>query len=371
MTTTLERPADKKVAVIEDDNTAKLRQIIQFELRPILRRQHLNRDVITVLVGDRGSGKSIGSAAIGLMDYALQGEPIWSNMDIHMTFYVDAETAWKYGLKPGHVTFQSLPLDKDKLLDGDTQYANGVIVVEEINIWLADARRAMSNQNLAASDLVQMIRKLHSALIANCIHEMFIDNRIRDAVDNFISSEDRALFPDGLERRKPQGEEFQWKIFPMTRKLTGLKYSEGQPPVFATLKGKPWWGSFSTDMKQDRTKYHAHLEHDGSSMDSEMSVTEAPETTAYVNKWAWLETKALSLTEQLLSDGYPVVKGSKGPEIQIASGDLWNRLGVDRRMYSNTDFKHALEALQIWKIRLEKGGSSTWRVPTNSESLVE
>ena len=59
-----------------------LRLIVGLKLDPILRRQHLKREVIIGLVGLRGDGKSGSGAVIALLDYMLNNNPVWSNMAI-------------------------------------------------------------------------------------------------------------------------------------------------------------------------------------------------------------------------------------------------------------------------------------------------
>jgi hypothetical protein len=337
----------------------ELKDILQYEInggKPILRNHYLNMDTITIFVGDRGSGKSVASVATAILDYALEGLPVWSNMDIKVTFRVDAETAGKYGLAPGLVVVQSLPLDKDRFLDGDDEYRGGCVVVEEINIWLADARRAMSNQNLAASDLVQMIRKLKTALIANCIHEMFVDNRIRDAVDNFVSCEDTALMPEGHMAQKQQGEEFNLKVWPMTRKLNGLRHWEGGIREL-TLKGRPWWGSFDTTQRQERIKYQANK----ASMDVETMIGEAPEVKEYHRKWAGIEERVMNISAQLGRNGHEVKDGL----IKINSMELWGLLGITSDDVDK-ELTAALRAIGVTNTgnRDRKNGGFVWTIPS-------
>ena len=78
----------KAIATRED----VLRMIVGLKLDPILRRQHLKREVIIGLVGLRGDGKSGSGAVIALLDYMMSGNPVWSNMPIKTAIQVDDET---------------------------------------------------------------------------------------------------------------------------------------------------------------------------------------------------------------------------------------------------------------------------------------
>jgi hypothetical protein len=213
----------------------------------------LNRDSIIGFIGDRGGGKSLGAAATAFRDYLLQGEPVFSNMPLSFNINFSADQAAEYGLQPGIVHYESQPLDIDRLLDYDPEYRGGCIVIDEINIALADARRAMSTQNLYANDIGQQLRKLQSALVYTVIHEMFVDTRVRDMTDIFVSTSDAALTPEGLAAKQQQGRVFKWKIFPMTAKLNGYKYGEGGEALQCTFQGDTYWSSIDTLQRQERT----------------------------------------------------------------------------------------------------------------------
>ena len=319
----------------------------------LLRKHRLNLDTITLFVGDRGSGKSIGSVATAILDYGLEGYPIWSNMEIKTTFTIGEEFGSEHGVNPGSFTIESMPVDKDRFLDGDPEYQGGCIVIEEINIWLADARRAMSNQNLAASDLVQMIRKLKTALIANCIHEMFVDNRIRDAIDNYVVCEDKALLPEGHITNAKQGEAFQLKVWPQTRKLNGWRHWEGGIEII-NLPGKMWWGAYDTNQRQERIKYQANK----ASMDVETMIGEAPEVKEFRGKWAGIENRLMNLSAELGRNGHKTVEGPDGQElIVINSKEFYPLMGIPDDVLSDPSLDRALTALGVVKMaRLSSGG---------------
>jgi hypothetical protein len=140
-----------------------LRLIVGLKLDPILRRQHLKREVIIGLVGLRGDGKSGSGAVIALLDYMLNNNPVWSNMAIRTAIRVEDETAisMTHGVlhHGGVVTYTSQELDKEGLLRFDPSYHEGCYFIDEINMEFAEARRSMSNTNLFMDRVAQQLRK--------------------------------------------------------------------------------------------------------------------------------------------------------------------------------------------------------------------
>lgn len=328
-----------------------LNDIIQFEIPPLLRRQHLNRDVIIGLVGDRGDGKSLGGGIIALIDFMLQGDPCWSNMQIGAAFEVDDMTAYRYGFQQGGVaSFYSEPLDMDKFLRFDKMYHGGLFFIDEINIAIADARRAMSNQNLQSDDVGQMLRKLECGLIYTCIHEMFVDVRIRDMTDIFIKTSDTALSPEGLNRRQRQGLEFEWIIYPMTRKLTGRRYADtGQTldPVY--IKGQPFWGAIDSLEMQKRKKYSVKVGQ-GESMSMEMK--ESHQVLEARSQWGWLYDEIQKLHDDRIPDVldrtlWEYLKLKERGVSPVAVGKQLSLMGITKRSWRSGRWKYVIDTFDL------------------------
>jgi len=318
---------ERKMTVETQERVLSLRDVVQYELPPLFRRHHLGRDFIIGLIGDRGDGKSIGGAVITLLDYMIESDICWSNMKITASFDIDAETAGDYGFNSGdRVQFASEELDKHKLLTFDPEYSDGVFFTDEINIYLADARRSMSHQNLGAADFGQELRKLRSAWVYTSIHEMFVESRIRDITDVFILTKDTALSPKGLAQKRPPGIDFEWTIYPMTRKLTGERYADTRkplPPIY--LHGKKFWGSIDTYERQERKKWVIPTEN--IELEESLVVVEAR------SKWGWLYEKILALHNQGISS--------------IQDDVLWKYLQVKERGISTNAVGRQLKAMGI------------------------
>ena len=310
-----------------------IRDIVQFEVPAIFRRQHLNRDVVIGLIGDRGDGKSLGGGVISICDYLVQNEPCFSNLDINVAFNISDATAAKYGMRGGVAQFHSQELDMVKFLRFDSGYRGGVFYIDEINVALADARRSMSNQNLWATDVGQQLRKLQSALIYTSIHEMFVETRIRDMTDIYISTRDMALSPEGLAAKKKPGVEFEWTIYPMSRKLTGERYQDNKRTLKTTIKGRRWWGSIDTLQRQERIKYKVPVGEGPAGSDMELTIGENPAVIEARSKWGWL-WKAI---KQLHDDGYT----------EIHSYDLWKYLQLKERGISPNVVGEQLKDLNV------------------------
>lgn len=322
-------------ALAELHRTRSIEDIPSDVIPPLFRVQHLNRDVVIGLLGDRGGGKSLGGGMICLLDYMLQGEPCFANMQVKATIGVDDEIAGKYGQTcGGSVTYEAKPLDKYKFLRFDPEYRGGVFFTHEFNIWLADARRSNSTLNLQTNDVGQELRKLQSAWVYDCIHEMFVDIRIRDATDIFIKTSDTALTTLGMSRKQKQGLEFEWWLYPMTKKGAAIlrteQFKENNRPLGPIyIRGRQLWGLIDTNKREKREKYKPN--HCGKEFD--MDFIETPEMTAAVSKWGWLSSAIKELHDQ----GYD----------EVHNEELMGYLNVDERGLSRKEVGKQLASMNV------------------------
>ena len=142
------------------------------------------------------------------------------------------------------------------------------------------------------------LRKYRALLIYNVINEMFIDPQLRSLTDIFIRTYDTAFDVDALERHKPNGLDFSWKIYPMTGYLRGEqgKYSnthEAIGPVY--LNFEPWRGIFDSMKHQEQGKYTKTTSQKNRDAEAAaLGVESSPEIVAHAKRWGWLEQKVLS-----------------------------------------------------------------------------
>lgn len=280
----------------------------------ILRKPHLNRDIIIGWIGERGGGKSTGAAAAAQFDWGLEGNIIRSNMKIACDITVSEEVALIEGCPAGNVHYESEELNKHKFLTFSPEYKRSCFVIDEINLWLADARRTMSTQNLLADDVAQQLRKWEAPLYYTCIHEMFVDSRIRDMTDLFIKTEDTALTENGLRRHQRQGLSFHWKPYPMTKKYSGHTFAETHEDLGVwEINGRMLWGLIDTLERQERKKYKPEEE----VVEAPVHIIEDGRVIEERSKWGWLYDKILDLHKR------------KIPELEDEI--LWEYLEVKQR----------------------------------------
>lgn len=277
-----------------------LRKIIGLSLPPVFTRPQINVPPTIGFVGDRGGGKSVGSSVVGLVDCGLEGQNIYSNMDINASIQVDDDIARSYGLNSGGVVhFQSKELDKDALLKLDERYMNSCIVIEEINVQYSNVRRSMSNTNVDFNEVCQQLRKFKCRLIYNVINEMFIDPQLRAMTDIFIRTYDTCFDIDSLNRHKPNGLDFNWTIYPMTGYLCGeqgryAKTNKTVGPVY--FKFEKWQGLFSTDRYQQQGKYTKTTDEKNKLL--KLEAESSDEMKQYASEWSWLEQNVISWRER-------------------------------------------------------------------------
>lgn len=292
-------------AEVREVPSVDLKKIMPFELPALFRRAHLNRPFMLGLVGDIGSGKSVGGGLVALLDYMLAGDPCFANLDLKANFEISDEAAALYGVKGGTVTYESKILDKHKFLRFDPEYANGVFFTHEFNIWLADARRSTSNLNLETNDVAQELRKLNSAWIYDCVNEMFVDVRVRDATDIFIQTSDTAFTPTGMARKQKQGIEFEWWITAMTKKGAAIiDFEKGKPKGPIYIQGKQLWGIIDTNKKERREKYKTQI----GRTDIGMEMAEDASIVAERAQWSWLDKKAIEVQKWCINKGVDAIR---------------------------------------------------------------
>lgn len=298
--------------------TPSLTDVVGLCTRALIRRFHLNRDWIIGLVGDRGSGKSLGGANIGIRDFAMSGEPLFSNMQIKLNVNVDDEFAYPFGLPGGVITYESQQIDKQAFLALDSRYEGGCLLFDEFNLEYGEARRSTANVNLMTDKAIQQLRKLQCGLIYTVINEMYVDNRIRDNTDVFIRCSDVALNAGNLVSRMRQGVLFEWMLYPMSSRLVGNdqvydKTHKAIGPIRMQLKHM--WGAIDTMERQAQgmTKYT------GTKELLPLDIKESSVVRQEINRWKWLEDAMERFWKNHEADG---------DVIKIRSDELRNELGV-------------------------------------------
>lgn len=299
--------------------------VIAETLRALIRRFHLNADWIIGLVGERGSGKSLGGANIAFRDFMVRGYPCWSNMNIRMNVRLDEATANYFHTESGIVKYEAEHLDKDEFLRIDGRYEGGCFFFDEFNLEYGESRRSGANVNLMTDRAIQQLRKLQSGLIYTVLDEMYVDTRIRDNTDVFIQCQDVAFKSNNIAAKMKQGVAFEWRVFPMSAKFAGDgdKYSvTKQPLVFPVTMGDIW-GIIDTYERQavGKTSYS-----DKAKKLIPLEVTEDPTVVMERERFGWIDEKIVTFLAP-----YP-----DGEEVTIYKSEMQKFLGVDNSHWPET-----------------------------------
>ena len=303
-----------------------LDEIVGHSIRAMFRRFHLNRDWIIGLVGERGSGKSLGGANIGIRDFAMSGDPMWSNMAIDMGVEVPDYLATPHGLKHGGTArFQSEHLDKQTFLSLDPQYSGGLLFFDEFNLEYGESRRSVTNVNLKTDTAIQQLRKFECGLIYTVLNEAYVDVRIRENTDIFIRCVDVAMKPNNLSKRMTQGVTFEWTVYPMSPKLCGYgnTYTDtGKPygPYQVTLNYM--WDVIDTFQKQGKGGKYSQQEEVKQLIPIDFE--EDPKVVMDRNRWGWLDKKLLAFLSAHKNDG---------DVIEITSQDFAHEMGIEKPLW--------------------------------------
>ena len=285
----------QEVRLVDEPRKAKtkednLKRIVALHFEYILYHEHLKRETVIGVIGDRGGGKSAASATWGFINFMLDDKPVWSNMKISFGIKVDDEIARELSggdLKTGGlVVYKSLPLDKTALLRLDDTYRDGCLVIEEINVQFANARRFMANTNIDFNLVCQQLRKFNTSLVYNVIDEMFVDIQLRSLTDVFIKTHDKAFEINNLIHKTEKGNDFSWKVYPWTGYFAGeenkYEFTKKTLPLvtfhFASLHGL-----FDSTKHQEKGVY------------SQPRAESSKEMKEYMDKWEWLTEKAIAL----------------------------------------------------------------------------
>jgi len=221
-------PNGKRMKIISDGKLYNLRFPI-FTLRRF--KKIRNKSLVIGFIGPRGAGKSVNMARIALTDYLLRSRIVWSNME------VSSRIMTPVGLK----TVTTQPLDKLELRDMNTLYSDGCLVIDEVNMEVAEARRSQSGINLVMNNIVQQLRKRRLDFLWSAQSEMHVDSRLRWQTDIFIKCTD-------ISKTNGLGELTQIDMYDYSGVILGKTPGTQQESLFynTVVKNKPWWNIYNT-----------------------------------------------------------------------------------------------------------------------------
>lgn len=278
--------ADQKTRVLS------LKDVPRYRLLKIVRRRHLPLWYVYVigLIGQWGSGKSLSGSVITFLDFMVYGLPVWANMDIHVKMRITdvyalafKEYAARRGYecdfdKGGVLEYQSLPLDKEKLLMFAPEYHDGLIFLDEINLEFSESRRAISNTNLFFDRVNQQLRKRKLSMAYTVLDEMWIDPRVRDFTGLFFKCRDKAITEWGMRRQMQPGLEIELKPYEAIPLWTGRSYKDTKKPLsIRTLHARKFWNIYDTWQTQAE-----------GGLDYSIKFKKSEDIEAEQEEWGWL-----------------------------------------------------------------------------------
>ena len=349
-----EAPSTKRVITKEDVLKLIIIKMIN-RGNYLFYKPHLKREYVLGTVGDRGGGKSGSDAVISIVDFMLRGKPVWSNMLIEYDILVDDELAQQEGLNSGGlVHYESLPIEKDKLLKLDETYRKGCLVIEEINVQFSNVRRFMSNTNIESNELYQQLRKFETSLIYNVIDEMFVDPQLRALTDIFIRTYDTAFDLDSLLRHKKPGLDFCWQVYSYSGYLNGeqARYALTHKSSKCFFKFAPWHGVYDSMQHQIKGVYSLNKREKEAAEKQKLLVESSDEMEDTVNEWQWL----IDNVRRLKNSGIEYLEASQ----------LWQVLEVVEHGYTPNYMGKILPGFGIKRHHQNKFGEWVHRIETFS-----
>lgn len=330
-----------------------------FHTRRLFKGGYLkNISLVFGFVGPRGSGKSVGASALAIIDFLLDGKTVWSNMDIEITVkYRDCEKV-----------FRSEPLDKASLMDindFEANFADGLIMIDELNIEIGDARRSMANQMLWFDFMLQEVRKRKMNICYQLQAEEWAGNRSRWQTDFYIVCRDRA-FMGNSPKSEDIGRFSRWRIHDMSGIVTGeLKWADGyhkRIDHFAELTfwNTPFWNCYNTGQIQKYQKYDpakAQKQSDGKLVIDEVTFSRL---TAGYSVLPELVARILDIKGQrVLRDDIWEILGVTARSEQTKIGTLLRSLGCEEYRDSNNKRGYILPDKEALAERLQELGVET------------
>ncbi len=200
--------------------------------------------------GTRGAGKSVALTAFGVIDGLLAGRRVVSNMPIEI----------KVKYKDCQKIFQSEELLPSMLLDINEftkNYYNCLMLIDEINVFIADAQRSMSNESYYFALALQQMRHRKLDFGFTTQNENWQTDRTQFQTDFYVKCSDNAM-GHGTPKKEEIGRKSLWKIHDMSGLVTGevLKtvFNKVMPYTEKVFWNTPFWNCYSTELMQRRNK---------------------------------------------------------------------------------------------------------------------
>ena len=256
-------------------------------------------DLVTIVYGPRGGGKTITGVSLSIIDGQMRGIPCISNVPFSWV----AQDTNKHYFK-----VESIPFDQELFARGDPSLKYKRLLIDEGN-YLADRMRSTSNKNLAMTDILQQARKFRMCVVFCTINWMWLDPRLTGSLcDLLIECNDLYYKNFGKKRRLKKGYRIAWDITDQSGKVSGRQFHE---ICKTTFNARALWHTYNTenfvDPREARKKLMA---------DQKMIVDE------FGN-----EITEASWKEQIRKNLHRLAQSQD----EWDSNDLWQALGIEER----------------------------------------
>jgi hypothetical protein len=192
-------------------------------------------DLVEILWGPRGGGKTISGVGINIIDGQMRGIPCISNVPFS---WVAKDRRGKY------YKVESIPFDVEAFIHGDPTLKYKRLFLDEGN-YLADCMRATSNKNMAMTDILQQARKFRMCVTFATINWMWLDHRITGSLcDLLIECNDVYYKSYGRKHGLKKGWRIAWDVQDQSGKLSGKQFSQ---IAATTFDARIFWNTFDTD----------------------------------------------------------------------------------------------------------------------------
>ncbi len=210
----------------------------------------LDSSTVVTVTGARGSGKTLLLAFLGTWAL-LHGKTVWSNFNISFTYEGPDDSG-----KGVSWDFQSKPLNMESLYTFDAQMAEGVVLIDEINLW-ADSQNSQALAARLLANIFQLIRKRKLSFYLSTQNFKWLNNRLRWQTDLLIHSVDlchvyRNLSPghySGLRLTDMSGFFTGYSIDDDYGNTRGGADAQARNTKELTFHGRPFWVVYDTNQE--------------------------------------------------------------------------------------------------------------------------
>ena len=316
--------------------------------------------LVFAFVGGRGSGKSCGAAQLASVDFLLDGKTVWSNMDIGL--------AVRY--KDCRKVFKSQNLDKASLMDinaFETQYADGLVLLDEANIEISDSRRSMSNTMLWFDYTLQEVRKRRMNICYTVQDEEWVGKRSRFQTDLYVVCHDHA-FLDKQRQADDIGRHSRWRVHDMSGCVTGeLKYRDGHRHFVDHFKevivwNTPFWKTYDSGQMQKYEKYDPSKARSGNDNKLVIDQEAFKRLSAGYSILPEMVLKIIdSGYDRIPRDDLWAILNVTDHSTKTKVGELLNSLGCESYRITGNRYGYRIPDKETLKDRLDELGISHWK----------